>query len=376
PTPAPTIGGVSPNSGPLAGGTPITVTGTHLGGATVTVGGNPCTPVVVASDGLSLTCTLPAGSAGAKDVVVTTAGGTATLPGGYTYTTPTPAPTIGGVSPNSGPLAGGTTVTVTGTNLGGTTAVTVGGNACTSVVVAGDGLSLTCTLPAGTAGAKDVVVTTAGGTATLPGGYTYTTPPPAPAETSTGVGTAVQSVTLPIPAGGSVALVGGTDATHLTIPGQGAYLLDQVTGVVTFSPVSGFVGAATPATYRVTDAYGQASLGTYAPTVTSPTKPPQTLVHCGAVLQNQRNGAVVALPKRCVTDAGQVVRVAVRCKLAGSQTRGDISYCRKSTNLRGGVTIKVRGGTTVIMTVDLYCPATAKYAAYKKSRVYRVRGRW
>ncbi|MEI6623985.1 MAG: IPT/TIG domain-containing protein, partial [Actinomycetes bacterium] len=288
------------------------------------------------------------------------------------------APTIGGVSPNSGPLAGGTTVTLTGTNLGGTTAVSVGGNACTSVVVAVNGLSLTCTLPAGTAGAKDVAVTTAGGTATLPGGYTYVAPapPPAPAETSTGVGTAVQSVTLPIPAGGSVALVGGADATHLTIPGQGAYLLDQLTGVVTFTPVAGFVGAATPATYRVTDAFGQASLGTYTPTVTSPTKPPQTLVRCGAVLQNQRNGAVVALPKRCVTNAGQVVRVLVRCKLVGNQTRGDISYCKKIRNLKGGVTVKVMGEITVIMTVDLYCPATAKYAAYKKSRVYRVRGRW
>lgn len=91
----------------------------------------------------------------------------------FTAQDPPPAPTATGVSPNSGPLAGGTTVTVTGTNLDGTTAVTVGGNPCTPVVVAGDGLSLTCTLPSGTAGNQTVTVTTPGGSADATGGYTY-----------------------------------------------------------------------------------------------------------------------------------------------------------------------------------------------------------
>ncbi|MFM7135191.1 MAG: di-heme oxidoredictase family protein, partial [Planctomycetota bacterium] len=44
-------------------------------------------------------------------------------------------PTITGVAPSSGPAAGGTAITITGTNLTGTSSVTVGGAAATSVSV-------------------------------------------------------------------------------------------------------------------------------------------------------------------------------------------------------------------------------------------------
>lgn len=53
-------------------------------GATVTIGGNACTSVVVASP-FRITCTTPAGTAGPRNVVVTTGGRTATLANGFTY---------------------------------------------------------------------------------------------------------------------------------------------------------------------------------------------------------------------------------------------------------------------------------------------------
>ena len=83
-----------------------------------------------------------------------------------------PAPTVGSINPTSGSTAGGTSVTITGTNLTGASAVTIGGNACTSVTVV-SATSITCTTPAGSAGAASVLVTTAGGTSASGTSFTY-----------------------------------------------------------------------------------------------------------------------------------------------------------------------------------------------------------
>jgi len=82
-------------------------------------------------------------------------------------------PEIASVSPSTGTVAGGTSVTATttGTNSSSVT-VTVGGTAATNV--RWNATSVTFTTPAGTAGAKDVVITTAEGTSTLEEGFTYT----------------------------------------------------------------------------------------------------------------------------------------------------------------------------------------------------------
>ncbi|MEN0012570.1 MAG: Ig-like domain-containing protein [Solirubrobacteraceae bacterium] len=115
-----------------------------------------------------------------------------------------------------------------------------------------------------------------GGTASSTYAPTVTLPaaPSAPAKTSTGTGTAAQTATFSIPSGGSVRLRdGNSSVTSLEVTGQGSYALDTDTGIVTFTPVLGFHGPATPITYRVTDAYEQSTDGTYTPTVTSPTGP-------------------------------------------------------------------------------------------------------
>ncbi|MFD8478679.1 IPT/TIG domain-containing protein [Kitasatospora sp. NPDC059673] len=85
-------------------------------------------------------------------------------------------PTVGGVSPNTGPVAGGSAVTVTGTGFTGATGVAFGATAAASFTVNSD-TSITATAPAATAsGAVDVTVTTAAGTsATAPADqYAYT----------------------------------------------------------------------------------------------------------------------------------------------------------------------------------------------------------
>ena len=71
-------------------------------------------------------------------------------------------PTVSAVTPAIGPTSGPTTVTVTGTSFWpGQTEVYIGGVAATNVTVDPDETSLTATLPAQSAGAYDIIVTSA-----------------------------------------------------------------------------------------------------------------------------------------------------------------------------------------------------------------------
>jgi CshA-type fibril repeat protein len=118
-------------------------------------------------------------------------------------------------------------------------------------------------------------------------------PVPAP-RSSTGVGAAEQGASLPKPAGGMVRLLdGSTPATSLDVRGEGTYSVDTASGWVRFVPAKGFWGAATPVTYRVTDAYGQHATASYTPAVTRPAAPPagpETSTGVGTA------GQAVALP--------------------------------------------------------------------------------
>lgn len=80
----------------------------------VTVGGTAATSITVTS-ATELTAVVPAGTTGAADVVVTTSAGSDTLEDGFTYVAA--PPTVTAVDPASGPEAGGTTVTITGTGF-------------------------------------------------------------------------------------------------------------------------------------------------------------------------------------------------------------------------------------------------------------------
>lgn len=74
-----------------------------------------------------------------------------------------PVPTVTDVSPNAGPVGGGTAVVITGTGLSGATAVTFGATNAASFSVASS-TTINAVSPAHTAGTVDVTVTTAGGT--------------------------------------------------------------------------------------------------------------------------------------------------------------------------------------------------------------------
>ncbi|MFF8770810.1 IPT/TIG domain-containing protein [Kitasatospora sp. NPDC015120] len=222
--PAPTVTGVAPDHGPLAGGGTVVLTGTHLTGASaVTFGTTAATSFTVDSD-TKITATVPAGSAvGPVDVTVTTPGGTS-KPGTYAYDIP--APVVSGLAPDHGPLAGGGTVTVTGTHLTGASAVTFGSTAATSFTVDSD-TKITATVPAGSAaGAVAVTVTTPGGTAAA-GTYTYedgsyvfsqTSDPASGSEVRTG-----DKVTYTV----TVAQQGANEVKGATITGDLSKVLDD-----------------------------------------------------------------------------------------------------------------------------------------------------
>ena len=174
------VSGISPSSGPTAGGTAVTITGIGFVSVTeVSIGGTPCDPAtVVTVDANTITAVTPAGSAGAQDVIVTASAGSETLTGGFTYVT---APAVTIISPTSGVTTGGTAVTITGTDflsapgVPGASTVTIGGVTCTGIDVISS-TSIEADTPIGT-GAQDVVVTTPYGTGTLAGGFTYVAAP-------------------------------------------------------------------------------------------------------------------------------------------------------------------------------------------------------
>ena len=155
------VTGIAPSTGPPAGGTSVTITGTDLTGATaVGFGSTPATSYTVDSD-TSITAVAPAGT-GTVDVTVTGPDGTSTTSPAdrFTYTIVVPPPAVTGVSPATGPVGGGTSVTITGTNLDGATAVDFGG--VPGAITADSGSSVTATSPAGT-GTVDVTVSTPSG---------------------------------------------------------------------------------------------------------------------------------------------------------------------------------------------------------------------
>jgi|GEM_PF-5881238 len=210
---APRTDQVSPVFGPDTGGTSITLSGFNFdapGTVEVSVGGNLATNVSVTSP-TSLTCTTPAGSAGTSDIVVTTIGGSHTLPSAFTFTNSNPpAPTLTALAPSSGSISGGTAVRITGSNLNGTSAVDFGGMLATSIVVVSP-TEVNVTTPAHAAGLVNVTITTPGGSDTLTGGFNYTTSGGSTLPTITSVTPNSGSVN-----GGETVVISGTNLSNIT----------------------------------------------------------------------------------------------------------------------------------------------------------------
>jgi PKD repeat protein len=161
----PTVTAVAPVAGTVDGGTIVTVTGTGFTGATaVDFDGTPGTSLHIASD-TSLTVRTPAHAAGVVDVRVTTPFGTSPTAAADRFEFRV-APTVTAMSPTTGPATGGTTVTLTGTNLDTVTALTVDGTNRAFTIV--DATTITVTTPAHAAGYVDVAVADSHGAASSP----------------------------------------------------------------------------------------------------------------------------------------------------------------------------------------------------------------
>jgi hypothetical protein len=108
----PAVSGISPASGPPAGGTPVTITGAGFtAGAAVAFGSVPAASMTVVSS-TEIIATSPASPATGPVTIVVTVGGvplTATGPDQFTY-----LPAITGIDPMSGTSLGGTRVIITG----------------------------------------------------------------------------------------------------------------------------------------------------------------------------------------------------------------------------------------------------------------------
>jgi hypothetical protein len=153
---APTVTSVSPSTGPPAGGTLITITGTgFLSGASVTVGGVAATGITVVS-ATSITSSTPAGTGAASVTVTNIDAQSGSLPSAFTYTGT--GATVTSVSPTLGPAAGGTLVTITGTNFASGATITFGGTASSTTTFV-NSTTYTAVTPAGTAGPANVEVT-------------------------------------------------------------------------------------------------------------------------------------------------------------------------------------------------------------------------
>ncbi|HEX7706030.1 MAG TPA: IPT/TIG domain-containing protein, partial [Thermoanaerobaculia bacterium] len=181
----------------------VTIEGSNFqSGATVTFGTDPCTGLIVV-DAETITCTTPAHAAGLVDVTVTNPDTQSdVLTDGFTYVESEAPPTIDSVTPTSGLTAGGTEVTIEGSNFQSGATVTFGTDPCTGLIVV-DAETITCTTPAHAAGLVDVTVTNPDTQSdVLEDGFTYV----APAPTISGIS----------PSGGP-----STGGTEVTITGTG-----------------------------------------------------------------------------------------------------------------------------------------------------------
>jgi hypothetical protein len=207
---APAVSGLAPARGPTAGATTVVITGTNFNGATAVAFGGSAAAWFNVDSPTQITAVSPAGSAGSADVRVTTSFGTSAVVSAdrFSYADAS-APMVTGVSPSSGPVAGGTSVTITGSGFTAATAVSFGGTAATSFVANSD-MQITAVAPAEPAGFVDVVVTTPYGSSNtnpLFDGYNYLATQPAVTGVTGNTGTT---------AGGTTVTLAGSNFTGVT----------------------------------------------------------------------------------------------------------------------------------------------------------------
>jgi len=169
----PSVTSATPNSGSINGGTTIMLQGEDFySGAVVSVGGVLCNTIIVVDSNTITAVTPPANALGAADVVVKNMDGqTSTLAGGFSYSAASP-PSVSSVSPNTGSVAGGASITINGSDFVVGAKVFVGNTLATVQTTTGG--YIYATVPAASQpGPANVVVMNPDGQSSSAATYTY-----------------------------------------------------------------------------------------------------------------------------------------------------------------------------------------------------------
>ena len=186
----PMISSITPSAGPAAGGTQVTIEGSGLSSATeaddIVFGTVSAASLVSVTDTELVVTTPPASSLGNVAVSVVTPNGMVLWENGFDYQI-----SVNSIYPASGPVAGGTTLTITGSGLLQVFGVQFDDTAATSMTVASDTQLTVVTPPAAAAGSASVTfLGLTGNTAYIEiGGFTYVAAPATTTTTTTTTGT-------------------------------------------------------------------------------------------------------------------------------------------------------------------------------------------
>jgi hypothetical protein len=263
------INEVSPDFGPAAGGTTVTISGAGFTGATsVLFGSTPAASYTVDSDSV-ITAVAPAGTDGNVDIWVQApfSESPATALDQYTYVGA--PPTVTSLFNNSGSVVGGTFVQITGSGFTGVTAVDFGSIPAASYTVESPNLinaiaptTVTASAPTGSAGTVDITVTNIAGVSSTSAADQYTYLASVPPCTTTIIGTNATKLTV---TSGMTCLLDATQTGDVTVkPGAALSVTNStVSGTVTATSPSSisYCGSSESGALTVTGATGPVVLG-------------------------------------------------------------------------------------------------------------------
>ena len=389
--PLPTITAVTPDTGPDGGGAPaVTIHGTDFSGSgfaatAVSFGG---TDVAFTPNSASSITVIPPAGSGQVDITVTTVStdGTSTETSAKTNADTyacASIPSVTNVSPGTGPMGGGNTVTLIGTgfmsNNGAgadftTTDVTVDGTDITAVcsgsptnpcfTVSSATAIVVTDFPSDSAGTVDITVSTPGGTsATGPGDqYTYAVLP-----TVTGVSPAAGP-----PSGGNTVVIGGMDFTGTTdvfvgskdintqCPGSPCFTVDSATQITipslpAHAATTVDITVQTPAGTSTTSSADQYIYAS-APTVTSVVPSFGPLVGGSSVIVNGTGFDPGGVAASIVSVGGTNVTPCPGspCFVVGSDTQLTIGSFPSGLAGTIDITATAVGGTSATSSADKY----------------------
>ena len=268
------------------------------------------------------------------------------------------APTITSISPTSDTTAGGSTITITGTNLGAVYWVDFGGTPASNVNVL-SATQVTATVPAHAAGVVNVSVSLPNGGATAVNAFTYIAP--TPAFTFSPVAGTLPAGTEGTPYNQTVSATGGVGTitysiTNGTVPA--GLTLNPTTGVITGTPTT-----AGPYNFTVTatDSVSNTGTATYSLTVNAPAGP--TISGISPTSGPSAGGTMVVITGMDFSQPGNT---------PSSIIFGGVAVTHRAFTPFGGlvldtpphaagtvdVSVTVNGGTTTVTNAYTYTPPT------------------